>query len=118
METAQDYVELIDDLIRQCGEARLVDIAGRMGVSNVTANKIVQRLQRDRLVSKQPYRSVFLTARGRKLADESRRRHEIVLGFLRAIGVPERQACIDAEGIEHHISEVTLKRMSRFIKKP
>ncbi len=115
-ELAEDYVELIDDLIIQHGEARLVDIADRLGVSHVTANKTVARLQRDGLAMKRPYRAIFLTEEGKKLAEASRRKHEIVLQFLKTIGVPSRQAAIDAEGIEHHISDVTLQIMSEFIK--
>lgn len=108
-ELAEDYVELIDELIRDTGEARLVDIARRMGVAHVTANHTVRRLQRDGFVEKRPYRSIFLTAKGRKLAVESRNRHDIVFRYLLSIGVPARQAAIDAEGIEHHISDTTLR---------
>lgn len=115
-EIAEDYVELIDDLIREFGEARLVDVAERIGVTSVTANKTIARLQRDGLVEKRPYRAIFLTDEGKKLADEMRRRHAIVFAFLVALGVGERQARIDAEGIEHHISSATLKAMTRFIK--
>ncbi len=115
-ELAEDYVELIDDLITNTGEARLVDIATRMGVTHVTANKSISRMQRDGLVSKRPYRSIFLTPEGQKLAAQTRRRHEIVLACLGLLGVPEEQARIDAEGIEHHISEVTLNAMEKFIR--
>ena len=114
-EIAEDYVELIDDLMAECGEARLVDIAERMGVSHVTANKTVARLQRDDLVLKRPYRSIFLTEKGKRLAAQSRKRHNIVYAFICALGVPQRQARIDAEGIEHHISNTTLRAMSRFV---
>lgn len=115
-ELAADYVELIHELIERHGEARLVDIAERLGVSHVTANKTVGRLQRDGLVQKRPYRAVFLTAEGRKLAEESRRKHRVVVQFLCAIGVDEAQSCIDAEGLEHHISDVTLQAMVRFLE--
>lgn len=114
-EVAEDYVELIDDLIRACGEARPVDIAKRLGVSHVTVNQTVGRLQRLGLVRKEPYRSVFLTERGSQLAAACRRRHRIVLEFLCAIGVPEEQAGIDAEGVEHHISSTTLQAMAEFL---
>ncbi len=114
-EIAEDYVELIDDLMAECGEARLVDIAERMGVSHVTANKTVGRLQRDDLVLRRPYRSIFLTDKGKRLAAQSRRRHNIVYAFICALGVPQRQARIDAEGIEHHISNTTLRAMSKFV---
>lgn len=115
-ELAEDYVELIDDLMRQYGEARLVDIAKHIGVTHVTANKTIARLQRDGLVNKRPYRGVFLTPDGAKLAHKCRARHELVYNFLRAIGVPHTQAGIDAEGIEHHISDATLRAMARHVK--
>ena len=45
---------------------------------------------------------------GRALARRARIRHTTVLQFLCALGVPEKQAAIDTEGIEHHISDDTL----------
>ena len=51
---------------------------------------------------------IFLTDQGRKLAEESRRRHQIVLDFLLSLGIPETVARSDAEGIEHHVSKETL----------
>jgi DtxR family manganese transport transcriptional regulator len=116
-ENAEDYVELIESLIEETGEARAVDLAERLGVSHVTVSKTVQRLQREGYVTSQPYRSIFLTEKGRKVALASRERHELVLQFLRAIGVPEDVAETDTEGIEHHVSEGTLQAMRRYLDK-
>jgi DtxR family transcriptional regulator, manganese transport regulator len=116
-ETAQDYVELIADLIDETGEARAVDLARRLGVTHVTVVRTVQRLQRDGLVTTQPYRAIFLTAAGQKLARESRLRHEIVVAFLKSLGVPDAVAQSDAEGIEHHVSKETLAAFQRHLKK-
>jgi DtxR family manganese transport transcriptional regulator len=107
-ETAQDYAEAIAELSAFRGEARAVDLAERFGVTYVTVTRTVARLQREGYVSSRPYRSIFLTAKGSRLAQESRRRHEIVLAFLRRLGVPEKVAQTDAEGIEHHVSPETL----------
>ena len=63
-----------------------------------------------------PYRSVFLTEAGRRIAEESRRRHHIVVALLRAVGVSEATAWADAEGIEHHCSKETLAAFDRFVK--
>lgn len=114
-ERAEDYVEMIDALIRETGEARAVDLAERLGVSHVTVAKTVQRLQRDGLVTAQPYRSIFLTEMGAELAAASRSRHDLVLAFLKALGVSNDVADIDAEGIEHHVSAETLAAMRRFL---
>ena len=108
-ETAQDYVELIADLIGSTGEARVIDLARRLGVTHVTVGRTIQRLKREGLVTTQPYRSIFLTDSGRKLSEEARSRHEIVVAFLESIGVPAETARSDAEGIEHHVSDATLK---------
>jgi DtxR family manganese transport transcriptional regulator len=114
-ELAQDYVEMIAELIAKTGEARLVDLARALGVTHVTAGQTIQRLQRRGLVSTEPYRSIFLTPGGRRLATESRRRHEIVVRFLTAIGVPLAVAESDAEGIEHHVSPETLAAFVRYL---
>ena len=107
-ELAADYVELIDELMEEFGEARATDLAMRMGVSHVTVSKTLQRLVRDGYVTYRPYRSVFLTDKGKALAAASRERHETALGFLLWLGVSPEVAAQDAEGIEHHLSQETL----------
>jgi DtxR family manganese transport transcriptional regulator len=114
-ELAEDYVELIADLIDTTGEARAADIARRLGVAHPTVVKTIGRLQRDGLVESLPYRSIFLTETGRAMAERSKRRHEIVLSFLKALGVTEETAERDAEGIEHHVSEETLRAFECYI---
>ena len=112
-EVAEDYVEMIADLIAATGEARAVDLAQRFGVTAPTVNATVQRLVREGLVETQPYRSIFLTESGRALAEASRARHRIVRDFLITIGVPAAIAEEDAEGVEHHVSEETLAVFAR-----
>ena len=115
-ELAEDYVELIDDLIRDKGEARAVEIAERLGVTHVTVINTIRRLKRAGLVTSEPYRSIFLTADGERLAVNARRRHTLVLDFLLALGVPKNDAETDAEGIEHHLSPTTMKAIRRFLR--
>ncbi len=113
VEIAEDYVELISDLIEINGEARLVDLASQLGVSRPTVNATIQRLQKEGYVDSKPYRSIFLTDKGRELADWSRARHKVVLEFLHAIGVPPETAEADAEGMEHHVSDATLRAFEK-----
>ncbi len=112
----EDYVELIADLLTTTGEARPTDIARRLGVSHVTAIKTISRLKRAGLATSRPYRGVFLTEKGHALADRVRIRHRLVVDLLRAVGVPAESAEADAEGIEHHVSEATLKAFAHFVK--
>jgi DtxR family manganese transport transcriptional regulator len=112
----QDYVELIADLLVSGGEARPTDIARRLGVSHATAVKTISRLKRAGLATALPYRGVFLTEKGQALADRVRVRHRLVVDLLCALGVPTESAEADAEGIEHHVSEITLKAFAQFLK--
>ena len=112
---AEDYCELIADLIDSAGEARAVDIARRLGVSHATVVNTIGRLQKAGFVTSQPYRSIFLTEEGRSLAQMSKRRHDLVARFLEALGVDPETARSDAEGIEHHVSEATLAAFEAFI---
>jgi len=112
---AEDYCELIADLIVETGEARAVDIARRLGVSHATVVNAVARLRRGGYVLSEPYRAIFLTALGQKIAGESKRRHITVTRLLEALGVDAETARADAEGIEHHVSDATLAAFERFI---
>ena len=114
-ERAQDYVEAIAELISLTGEARATDLARLLGVTHVTVVRTVQRLQRDGLVTSLPYRSIFLTEAGRKLATKARSRHRTVVAFLEALGISSSAARADAEGIEHHVSSETLAAFERFL---
>jgi DtxR family transcriptional regulator, manganese transport regulator len=115
-ETAEDYVEMISDLIDQMGEARAVDLAKNFAVSQATVNKVIARLNKEGYVLNEPYRSLFLTEKGKKLARHCKQRHELVVRFLRHLGLDEKTAELDAEGIEHHVSDKTLKAFAKFIK--
>ena len=116
-ENTEDYLEIIADLLNTSGEARIVDIANKLDIAQATANKTIQRLQNQGYVKKEPYRSIFLTLKGQEVASISKKRHIVVLTFLKNLGLDNKTAEADAEGIEHHVSDKTLKRMDQFNKK-
>jgi len=73
-------------------------------------------LKRAGLATARPYRGVFLTETGQVLAERMRARHRLVVSLLVALGVPAESAETDAEGIEHYVSEMTLKAFTRFLQ--
>ena len=116
-ENTEDYLELVAELLNSKGEARIVDIAENLGIAQATANKTIQRLHSQGYIKREPYRSIFLTYKGQKIASESKKRHNIVYNFLRNLGLDKNTASEDAEGIEHHVSEKTLRKMDNFNSK-
>ena len=115
-ENTEDYLELIAELHNTNGEVRIVDIAKRLGIAQATANKTIQRLQSLGYIRKEPYRSLFLTIKGQKIASYSKKRHNTVYNFLLILGLELITGEADSEGIEHHVSEKTLKKMEKFNK--
>jgi DtxR family manganese transport transcriptional regulator len=116
-ELAEDYVEAIADKIKVDGSCRAVDLAKQFQVSHVTVNRTIGRLERDGLVTTQPYAPIALTAAGSRLAKTASRRHAIVHQFLLSLGVNKATADIDSEGIEHHVSPETLAAMQNFLER-
>ena len=115
-ELAEDYVEAIAEVIDENDVCRVTDLAEHFGVSHVTVIRAVRRFERDGLVKVEQNEPIELTQRGAELADACLRRHQIVYEFLLALGVAEKTAAADAEGIEHHVSSETLKHMTRFVR--
>lgn len=112
----EDYVELIDDLLKEGQEVRQVDIADRLGVSQPTVAKMLARLVAEGFITRKPYRGMLLTETGEALAQEVRARHRIVENFLLALGVDACTARLDAEGMEHFVSDETLDAFCRAMK--
>ena len=113
-EMLEDYVEAIQDILKIKGDVKNSDLAQHFGVSQATVNKNLKRLISFKLAKSEPYRSIFLTEKGEKLATQSKQKHEIVYNFLIKLGVSKKTAENDSEGIEHHVSEETLKLMRKF----
>ena len=115
-EILEDYVEAIQEISEMKGDVKNADLSIHFGVSQATINKNLKRLISSKLATSEPYRSIFLTDEGKKLAAISKEKHEIVYQFLIKLGVSKKTAQYDSEGIEHHVSDETLKLMKDFSK--
>ena len=81
-EILEDYVEAIQEISEIKGDVKNADLAIHFGVSQATINKNLKRLITSKLATSEPYRSIFLTNEGKKLADISKEKHNIVYQFL------------------------------------
>ena len=114
IELLEDYVEAIGEILSTKGSVKNVDLCKYFGVSNATVSKNIKRLIKAKLVESEKYKNIFLTLQGKKLAEKSNTRHEILFNFLTKLGVHRKIAEIDSEGMEHHISKETLNIMKKF----
>ncbi|MDD2942313.1 MAG: iron dependent repressor, metal binding and dimerization domain protein [bacterium] len=114
---AEDYTELVSELISDCGEARTCAIAEHMGVSHVTVCRTLQRLQEEGYLVTGPRLPVTLTSKGQRTAKMARHRHQLLVELLKQLGVSPATAESDAEGAEHHLSPETIRCIELFLRK-
>jgi Mn-dependent DtxR family transcriptional regulator len=105
----EDYLEQIHNLIEAKGYARVVDIAGNLGVSQASVTNMIQRLDAEGYVVYERYRGVTLTEAGREIGRAIARRHEVLTRLLAGFGLDPKTVHEDVEGMEHHISRQTLE---------
>jgi DtxR family Mn-dependent transcriptional regulator len=112
----EDYIEVIGELCRDSGVARVKDIAARVGVTNPSVVRALRALKREGLVEQQHYGFVRLTDRGRRVAGSVLLRHEVLADFLEnVLGLDAATAAEDACRMEHAISAQTLDRLSAIV---
>ena len=114
----EDYLEIIYGLITTKGYAKAVDIATYVHARPPTVTKMLQRLHSGKLIVYEKYRRVSLTSRGESLAKGIRERHELLVDFLRLLGIDGETAKIDVcatDGLEHSLNPKTLEKIRKFV---
>jgi DtxR family Mn-dependent transcriptional regulator len=113
----EDYLKTVSILAAENGgEARLTDIASRLGVSKPSAFMAVKALEGQGLVEHRRYRTVTLTKAGHTAAAEIWGRYALILTFLRSVvGISAVTAEKDACLLEHRLSAETLGRIRALV---
>ena len=111
----EDYLEVVYELIQKKGYARSSDIAEQLDVKSASVTSMLQKLHGMGLIVYERYRGLTLTSSGERLARSIQQKHLTILKFLRILGVEEKIAKSDAEGIEHHVHKNTIARIRHFV---
>lgn len=115
-ERIEDYLEAIHDLITEKGYATMADISTNLRVRPPTVTDMLQKLDRKGFVIYEKYRGIVLTPRGARIARSVVHRHEIILRFLKILGVEKNAAFVDTEGIEHHVQPTTIDKIAKLVR--
>lgn len=112
----EDYVEIISELIHGKGYAKPVDIASHLHVTRPTVTGMLDKLREEQLIVHEKYGGVILTEKGSSMAEALRRRHGLLVNFLKLLGTEETQAQKDTEGLEHYIDSHTLELLAELVQ--
>ena len=111
----EDYLERIHELLESKGYARVADLAAALEIAPASVTAMVQRMARAGLINYERYRGFTLTPTGSAAALGIRHKHRVLTEFLTAIGVPEEFVARDVEGMEHHISAITVEKIQSLL---
>lgn len=115
MSRLEDYLEVIYHLIQDKGYANTVEIAENLRVKPASVSSMLQRLAAKEYLVHERYRGIKLTDKGAKVAKSVIARHSIVAELLSMLGVEDKVAYQDTEGIEHHIQPVTIRKIEGLV---
>ncbi len=103
--TLEDYLKTIYILQKENGIVRGIDIAAVLHVSRPTVCVSLRELEEEGYVNLDEHRWVYLTERGKSIANETHERNQTFFRLLTALGVDEQTASDDACRLEHSVSE-------------
>jgi DtxR family Mn-dependent transcriptional regulator len=118
-ETVQDYVKQIYLLQVQSGRATTNQLAERLEVSPAAATAMVKKLAEMGLAEHRPYHGAHLTPAGEKVAVEVLRHHRLLELYLtEALGLPWESVHVEAERLEHVLSDELEAALDRALGYP
>jgi DtxR family transcriptional regulator, Mn-dependent transcriptional regulator len=116
---SQDYLKEIHKLRLEGRRATTSALAGRMGVRPPSATAMIKKLAGLGLADHAPYRGVELTPAGEKVALEVIRHHRLLEQYLaQALGLPLDEVHIEADRLEHVLSEELEARIDHTLGYP
>ena len=117
--TMEDYLKIVYRLSEEKQTVATQEIADRIGVSPASATDMIKRLAGRGLLEHRPYHGVQLTLAGARVAEELVRHHRLLELFLTtALGFLPEEVHVEAERLEHYISETLEERIDAWLGRP
>ncbi|RPI61041.1 MAG: MarR family transcriptional regulator [Planctomycetaceae bacterium] len=113
----EDYLEAILRIIQDKQAVRAKDIGKRLNVGRSSVTGALQALAQRELVNYAPYDVITLTDKGRAVAQDVLRRHEVLREFfVKVLAVNDTDADAAACKMEHAIPDGVLERFVEFVE--
>lgn len=115
----EDYLTNIWKAQEWGGAASTTELAATLGVTPSTVSSNLKKLARDGLLDYEPYGTIALAPAGRRIAITVVRRHRIIETYLhQELGLTWDQLHLEADALEHSISDLVLGRMDDILGHP
>ncbi len=117
--TMEDYLKIVYRLSEENESVPTQEIADRIGVTPASATHMIKRLAQRGLLEHRRYHGVQLTEAGTRVAEEMIRHHRLLELYLTtALGFLPDEVHVEAERLEHYISEALEERIDAWLGRP
>lgn len=115
--SAAHHLMAIDELIGKLGYARVSDIARLLNITRGSVSISLQPLKKAGLVEQDENRHLRLSEAGQALVDGLKTKRQLATRlFAEVLGVPEKQAEVDACKLEHLLSNATAQHLVTMLR--
>ena len=115
----EDYIKAAFEIQCEHGRVTTSRLAARLGVTPASVTGMIKKLVGLEFVSHVPYRGIELTEKGTRLALDVLRRHRLLeLYLVKALGLSWDEVHVEAEKLEHAISEELAQRIDEYLEHP
>lgn len=115
-ESAEDYLEAILMIREKKGYVRSIDVANQLHVSKPSVSYATKKLRESGYITFNEDGMILLTESGLKIAEDIYKRHTVLTGLFKLLGVPEDIAAEDACKVEHDLSPETFDAICKHIE--
>ena len=118
-ENIEEYLETIYKLEQDTSPVTTTALAKQLGISPASVSEMAGKLAEQGLVTREPYKGVALTAKGKHQALTLIRRHRLWERFLTdVLGLSWDQVHQEACRLEHATSPLVEERLAQFLGEP
>lgn len=114
-ESSENYLEMILILSHKLPVVRSVDIAENMGFKKSSVSVAMKQLRENDYITVTKAGYIYLTDKGKEVAEMIYERHEFLASWLIRLGVNEKTAAEDACRMEHDISKESFEAIKKYI---
>ena len=115
-EARENYLRAIYSLDNGEG-VRSIDIAKKLKISKASVSEMLRKLAKNNLIRIKPYPKIYLTSKGKEIAEELFEKHYTIKSFVSKIfNLEEQKAIEEAHKLEHALSEDSLIAIKGFLE--
>ncbi len=118
-ESTEMYMETLYILQKEHGHAHVADIAGYLNVTMPSVSKAMDKLKELKLINKEAYGPITLTAKGERFSRRIKQKHNLISAYLeRSLNITHEEADENACRIEHVITDAVLEAIEKYLEDP